>query len=371
MATIELRNISHSYHMKPGEPVPAGCDMDSRFVIQGLNLTWEEGSANALLGPSGCGKTTILNIISGLVRPTMGQILYDGRDVTNLPAEKRCIAQVFQFPVVYDTMSVCKNLAFPLKNAGTPRQDIKRKVHEIAEILDLKPVLQTTAGKVSQAEKQKVSLGRGIIRDDTVAILFDEPLTVIDPKEKYVLRRKIREVQKRLNITTIYVTHDQHEALTFADKVTVMKDGYVVQTGSPSQLHAEPESPFIGYFIGSPGMNLLGCTLIDDALDFDEFALPISTRMRAVLEPHGPGFQFGIRPEFILVSLEKAHDAGLPFTVSLVENLGSYQVLTLVANGIRIKSRAPERLSVSPGDRIWTRFPEDKIKVFKNDRRVY
>ena len=265
MATIELKNISHNYYMQRCDTLPAGSDTDTDtdFVIRDMNLVWEEGSANALLGPSGCGKTTILNIISGLLQPTVGQILYDGRDVTEQTPEKRHIAQVFQFPVVYDTISVYRNLAFPLKNAGIPRNEIKRKVEEVAEILDLTEVLNISAGKISQANKQKVSLGRGIIREDTVAILFDEPLTVIDPKEKYILRRKIREVQKRLNITTIYVTHDQHEALTFANQVTVIKDGRIIQTGSPQDLHAEPASPFIGYFIGSPGMNLLDCSYRD------------------------------------------------------------------------------------------------------------
>ena len=370
MANIELKNISHSYHMERCSELPLDCDLESEFVIKDLSLTWEEGSANALLGPSGCGKTTILNIISGLLRPTVGKVLYDGRDVTELSPEQRHIAQVFQFPVVYDTINVFKNLAFPLKNAGVPKREIKRKVNEVAEILDLKDVLYKSAGKISQADKQKVSLGRGIIRDDTVAILLDEPLTVIDPKEKHVLRRKIREVQKQLRITTTYVTHDQHEALTFADKVTVLKDGRVVQTGSPGQLHAEPESPFIGYFIGSPGMNLLDCSLKGDGLDFGEFSLPISTRMKSALVSRGPEFVFGIRPEFIVAS-NKAKEAWIPWKTTLVENVGNYQILTLASNGIQIKSRVPEHMSVSVRDRIWVQFPEDKLKIFQNEKRVY
>lgn len=370
MANIQLKNISHSYQMERCSELPLDCNLDSEFVIKDLSLTWEEGSANALLGPSGCGKTTILNIISGLLRPTVGQILYDGNDVTEFSPEKRHIAQVFQFPVVYDTINVYKNLAFPLKNAGVNKAEIKRKVNEVAEILDLKDVLYKSAGKISQAEKQKVSLGRGIIRDDTVAILFDEPLTVIDPKEKYVLRRKIREVQKKLRITTIYVTHDQHEALTFADKVTVLKDGRVVQTGSPGQLHAEPESPFVGYFIGSPGMNLLNCSLKQDGLDFGEFFLPVSEKVKSALGSRGPEFVFGIRPEFIEASNE-SKDSWVPWKTTLVENVGNYQILTLAANGLEIKSRAPEHMSVSVGDRIWVQFPEDKIKIFRNEKRVY
>jgi glycerol transport system ATP-binding protein len=370
MATIELKNISHNYYMRRCDTLPAGSDTDTDFVVRDMNLVWEEGSANALLGPSGCGKTTILNIISGLLQPTVGKILYDGRDVTEQTPEKRHIAQVFQFPVVYDTISVYRNLAFPLKNAGIPKNEIKRKVEEIAEILDLTEVLNISAGRISQANKQKVSLGRGIIREDTVAILFDEPLTVIDPKEKYILRRKIREVQKRLNITTIYVTHDQHEALTFANQVTVIKDGRIIQTGSPQDLHAEPASPFIGYFIGSPGMNLLDCSYHDDSLDFGEFTLPLSDKVKATLNGSGPRYQLGIRPEFILTSIEPKED-WIPWTAELVENVGSYKVITLSSDGIKIKSRAHEHMKINSGDRVWIDFPEKHYKIFCGERRVY
>jgi glycerol transport system ATP-binding protein len=370
MATIELRGISHSYQMERCGVLPEECRPDAQFVIRDLDLTWEKGSANALLGPSGCGKTTILNMISGLLKPTAGYILYDGRDVTEDPPEKRHIAQVFQFPVVYDTISVYRNLAFPLKNAKVSKADIKRKVQQVAEILDLTHVLDRSAGRISQAEKQKVSLGRGIIREDTVAILFDEPLTVIDPKEKYVLRRKIREVQKELAITTIYVTHDQHEALTFADRVTVMANGRVVQTGTPAELHAEPASPFIGYFIGSPGMNLLDCRLDESGLRCGDVAMPISSGLRATLAPHGREFQLGIRPEFVQVSLTEKPNFCL-WKVNLMENVGVHLILTLSSNGIKIKSRVPTQERVSAGARVWAGFPEAHVKIFKNDIRVY
>jgi glycerol transport system ATP-binding protein len=272
--------------------------------------------------------------------------------------------------VVYDTISVYRNLAFPLKNAGLPKKEIEHKVQRVAEILDLTEVLSDSAGRISQANKQKVSLGRGIIREDTVAILFDEPLTVIDPKEKYVLRRKIREVQKNLNITTIYVTHDQHEALTFADRVTVLKDGRIVQTGSPQDLHAEPASPFIGYFIGSPGMNLLDCRLNEGELDFGEFSLKLSADIRSRLNGAGSRLTFGIRPEFILTGSEP-QEGWIPWTTELVENVGSYKILTLRSNGIQIKGRAAEHLSIKSGSRVWTGFPEGKFKIFDGDKRVY
>ena len=372
MARIELKSISHSYVLGYREDLPRDQTLDESFVIKELDLAWNGGTANALLGPSGCGKTTILNIISGLLCPTMGEILFDGKEVSALSARERHIAQVFQFPVVYDTMSVFKNLAFPLRNAGIAQKETQGRVEEVAELLDLGHILGLSAGKITQAEKQKVSLGRGLVRKGTVAILLDEPLTVIDPKERYALRRKLREVQRGLKITMIYVTHDQHEALTFADSVTVMKDGEVIQTGTPEQLHADPASPFIGYFIGSPGMNLLDCTLNEEKarLDFGEFSLPIGAGIRSGLAGKGERFTLGIRPEFIEV--DKEENEGWPrWDVTLVEKTGSYNILTLQSNGIQIKTRAAEDMSPAKGDSIWTNFPESKIKVFRGDKRVF
>jgi glycerol transport system ATP-binding protein len=370
MATIELRNISHSYRMERCAVLPEACRDDESFVIRDLDLVWEKGSANALLGPSGCGKTTILNMISGLLKPTAGHILYDGRDVTEEPPEKRHIAQVFQFPVVYDTISVHRNLAFPLQNAGVGKADIQRKVHRVAEILDLTHVLDRPAGRISQAEKQKVSLGRGIIREDTVAILFDEPLTVIDPKEKYILRRKIREVQKDLAITTIYVTHDQHEALTFADRVTVMANGRVVQTGTPAELHAEPASPFIGYFIGSPGMNLIEGERDGERLRCGDVAVPLSAAQQAALAAGGGRVTLGIRPEFVRVFPTEA-PGRTPWTVRLVENVGVHLILTLASDGVVVKSRIAPAEAIAAGARVWVEFPEAHMKIFRNDIRVF
>lgn len=372
MATIELKNISHSYMLGYREDLSPDQTIDESFVIKELELVWKNGTANALLGPSGCGKTTILNIISGLLRPTIGQVLFDGKEVSSLSARERHIAQVFQFPVVYDTISVFRNLAFPLRNAGVSRQETEKRILEIAEILDLKDILGVSAGKITQAEKQKVSLGRGLVRKDTVAILFDEPLTVIDPKEKYVLRRKLREVQKLLKITMIYVTHDQHEALTFADSVTVMKDGEVIQTGTPEQLHAEPQNPFIGYFIGSPGMNLLDCRLNKEkaCLDFNEFSVSISGAVASRLAEKGERFTLGIRPEFVEVA-EQEKQGWTRWNVTLVEKTGSYNILTLQSDGIHIKARAAEETVPAIGDFIWTHFPEDKIKIFRGEERVF
>ncbi len=248
MATITLDGIGHAYG-------PARAEAD--FALKPIQHAWEQGKAYALLGPSGCGKTTLLNIISGLVIPSHGRLLFDGVDVTRLPTERRNIAQVFQFPVIYDTMTVAENIGFPLRNRGMDKARVAARVAEIAAMLDLTPNLRQRARGLTADAKQKISLGRGLARADVAAVLFDEPLTVIDPALKWELRSKLKAVHRALDLLMIYVTHDQTEALTFADHVVVMNEGRVLQTGTPAELFETPEHTFVGYFIGSPGMNLL------------------------------------------------------------------------------------------------------------------
>ena len=245
MARIKLDQLRHSYVADP--------QREEDWALKTLNIEFADGGAFALLGPSGCGKTTLLNLISGLLRPTKGRILFDGRDVTDESPEQRNIAQVFQFPVIYDTMTVYNNLAFPLRNRGVAEAEVDRRVHEIAGMLELEATLQKRAAGLTADGKQKISLGRGLVRSDVNVIMFDEPLTVIDPHLKWVLRSKLKELHQRIRRTMIYVTHDQTEALTFADQVVVMKDGEVVQIGSPVELFEKPKHTFVGHFIGSPG----------------------------------------------------------------------------------------------------------------------
>ncbi len=363
MARIQLENISHSYQ---SSSIP---EEEKEYAVSNLDILWEDGSSNALLGPSGCGKTTILNIISGLQPPSRGRILIDDQDVTALSPRKRRIAQVFQFPVVYDSMNVFDNLAFPLRNQGTPEQEVRRKVGEVAEVLGLQGYLDNPPAKLNAAEKQKISLGRGIIREDTAAVLLDEPLTVIDPKLKGSMRRQLREVQKDLKKTMIYVTHDQHEALTFADDVTIVKDGRLVQKGSPEELHSQPATPFIGYFIGSPGMNILDCSLMDNRLEFQNFSLAVSRELASRLESRAVSYQMGIRPEFVRASLTPQENS-VPFEVSVIENTGAYWVVTYVRESLRIKARVPESMRVQEGQEHHLSFPEEKINLFHNEQRV-
>ncbi len=217
-----------------------------------MHHDFDDGGAYALLGPSGCGKTTLLNIMSGLLQPSHGRILFGGKDVTELSTEARNIAQVFQFPVVYDTMTVYDNLAFPLRNRRVPEAEVDARVRTILKMIDLESWAKRKAQGLTADQKQKISLGRGLVRSDVNAILFDEPLTVIDPHMKWILRAQLKQLHRQFGFTMVYVTHDQTEALTFADKVVVMYDGQIVQIGTPAELFDRPKHTFVGYFIGSP-----------------------------------------------------------------------------------------------------------------------
>src|SRR5690606_18519329 len=206
--------------------------------------------------------------ISGLIVPSEGQVLFDDRDVTRLAPTERNIAQVFQFPVIYDTMTVYDNLAFPLRNRGVPAPAVDARVRAIADLLELGPMLSRRASGLSPDNKQKISMGRGLVREDVNVIMFDEPLTVIDPHLKWKLRSKLKELHQRVRLTMIYVTHDQTEALTFADRVVVMDEGEVVQIGTPVELFERPQHTFVGHFIGSPGMNVLPATVKEGGVWF-------------------------------------------------------------------------------------------------------
>jgi glycerol transport system ATP-binding protein len=322
MARIRLRDLRHSYRPEPRS--------DADWAIQRLDLEWREGSANALLGPSGCGKTSLLNIVSGLLRPTEGSVWFDDRDVTAAPPDARNIAQVFQFPVVYDTMSVYDNLAFPLRNRGVPAPEVDARVREIAAMLDLESTLHNRAAGLTADGKQKISLGRGLVRKDVNVIMFDEPLTVIDPHLKWRLRSKLKELHQRLGTTMIYVTHDQTEALTFADQVVVMNEGRVVQSGTPVELFERPRHTFVGHFIGSPGMNVLPATFDDGVARFAGHAVELATPPKA--PPAGARLEIGVRPEFV-----RFDRAGIPVRIVRVRDSGRFRVVDTQNDGATIK----------------------------------
>ena len=358
MAEIRLQQLAHSY-----SAAPSG---DDDYAIREMNHVWEQGGAYALLGPSGCGKSTLLNIISGLLTPSHGQVLFDGRVVNELTPERRNIAQVFQFPVVYDTMTVYDNLAFPLRNQGMAEAAIKAKVQEVAEVLDLQPLLSKKARNLSADEKQKVSMGRGLVRDDVSAILFDEPLTVIDPHLKWKLRRKLKQIHEQFNITMVYVTHDQLEASTFADKIAVMYGGQIVQFGTPRELFEKPSHTFVGYFIGSPGMNLIDVIPVHGGVAFGGVSVPLPPAMQARIAEGGwQTLKIGIRPEFVRV-WDEPFDEALRSELVHLEDLGTYKILTLALGGKTLKVRLPEDRPVPQGE-VCISFPEQWLMLYADD----
>ena len=350
MARITLQNLRHSYMPAPST--------EADWALKRLDVEWRDGGAYALLGPSGCGKTTLLNIISGLLKPSEGRVLFDDDDVTELPPDQRHIAQVFQFPVVYDTMTVYDNLAFPLRNRGVAADQVDQRVREIAEMIDLTPMLQRRAAGLTADGKQKISLGRGLVRSDVNVIMFDEPLTVIDPHLKWLLRSKLKELHQRIKITMIYVTHDQTEALTFADTVVVMNEGEVVQVGTPVELFERPQHTFVGHFIGSPGMNVLPCRVEQGSAMLDGVTIP--TRNAAGGTAHGGRLEVGVRPEFVSFASE-----GLPVTVERVSDAGRFQIVDTRHGEMSIKLLVADPTTI-PSDSAFLRFDPDFTQLYED-----
>ena len=345
MARIDL-DLAHAYKPNP--------QRDEDYALLPLKMSFRDGGAYALLGPSGCGKTTLLNIVSGLVKPSQGSVKFDGVDVTARTPQQRNIAQVFQFPVIYDTMTVAENLAFPLRNRGVAADKITQRVGQIAEMLEMSAQLNTRAAGLTADAKQKISLGRGLVREDVSAVLFDEPLTVIDPHLKWQLRRKLKQIHHELKLTLIYVTHDQVEALTFAEQVVVMTRGRAVQIGSASDLFERPQHTFVGHFIGSPGMNFLPA---------QADASGVSVAGRRVMAAHQQldgtaPITLGVRPEYVALAAADTPGA-VPAVVTQAQDIGTYWLVTAQVDGTEnaaglVRARLGTHGPVpQAGDAVW------------------
>ncbi len=353
MAKIELQGLGHAYNWINGKP---------DYALFPMDLTWEDGGTYALLGPSGCGKSTMLNIVSGLLAPSTGRVLVNGRDVTALDARDRNIAQVFQFPVVYPSKTVFENLAFPLRCARMGRADIDKRVQEVADLLNLDEVLHKPAVRLSPDLKQLISLGRGLVRDDVAVILMDEPLTVIDPQLKFSLRRKLRDISARHGHTLVYVTHDQNEAMTLAEQIVVMDNGRIVQVGTPQELFENPRHEHVGYFIGSPSMNFLDGTVENGVV-----------RVNGVAVGHvkKKGFEnlqrirVGVRPEFVRI-VGKRDENTFAARVSDVQDLGGSAVVSVALSGgekvkIKLHGGVP-----GVGSECLVRFDREMVRFYNN-----
>ena len=362
MARIDFQAVAHSYVAHPQGP--------QDYALKPLQFAFEDGGAYALLGPSGCGKTTLLNIISGLLRPSEGRVLFDRRDVTR-PGTGAAQHRP-GVPVPGDLRHHDRRRESGLPACATAawrRPQITARIAEVAAMLDLEPLMKRRASGLTADQKQKISLGRGLVREDVAAILFDEPLTVIDPHLKWLLRRKLKEVHTRFHHTLVYVTHDQNEALTFAEKVVVMYEGEVVQLGTPQELFERPNHRFVGYFIGSPGMNFLACRLEGEGVRIDGTDAVLGEHWhKAAKEFPNAKLELGIRPEFVGVT--GAPDGStLPAKVERVEDLGNYKLVTARLGSHAVKAKLAEGAEV-PSEGAHLSFRPARTLLYADGRLI-
>ena len=356
MAKIEFKNVGHSYDQNA--KIPA-------YALKPFSLSWEDGGRYALLGPSGCGKTTMLNIMSGLITPSEGTVFFNDQNITSVKTEQRNIAQVFQFPVIYNTMSVYDNLAFPLKCRKFSDSQIRTKVNEVADILNLSSVLNLGAKGLTADQKQLISLGRGLVREDVAAVLMDEPLTVIDPDLKFKLRRKLKEINSKYKTTLIYVTHDQNEAMTFAEKIIVMDSGQIVQSGAPQELFERPSTSFVAYFIGTPAMNIFRCSIDNNELVLGRCKLKIDKKLGKIKSEQ---LKVGIRSEFIELS-DKPQENSVLVKIKTNEDFGNYILLTCEFDDFEIKVKIKRDQSI-PSETPYLILPKSRLCLYENEKLI-
>ncbi|NOS96872.1 MAG: ABC transporter ATP-binding protein [Methylotenera sp.] len=312
MASVSIQNLS----IRIGD----------NDIIKNLNLDVVGGEFLVLLGPSGCGKSTLLHSIAGLNEVTDGRIEIEGQDVTWVDPSKRNIGMVFQSYALYPTMTVERNMSFGLRVKGMPANEIERKVQSVAEMLHLTPLLKRKPSQLSGGQRQRVAIGRALVREACV-FLFDEPLSNLDAKLRTELRRELKLLHKQLGTTMIYVTHDQVEAMTLANRIVVMRNGCIQQIGAPCEVYEKPENLFVGSFLGTPGMNFVDGNLVTDAnsVTFTAAQLSVNLSNYAFRQPpiDGQPITLGIRPEHIRISPQ----GNLQGIVALIEPMGSHQVV--------------------------------------------
>ena len=335
----------------PGSNTPA---------VDNLDLEIENGEFLVLVGPSGCGKSTTLRMLAGLEDVHSGRILIGDRDVTGQEPKERDIAMVFQNYALYPHMSVAENMGFALKLAGTNKTEIRARVEEVAKMLDLEPYLDRKPKALSGGQRQRVAMGRAIVRQPQV-FLMDEPLSNLDAKLRVQTRTQIAQLQRRLETTMVYVTHDQVEAMTMGDRVAVLEKGILQQCASPRELYNRPKNVFVAGFMGSPAMNLFTLPLVDGGVAFGDVIVPVSREtLNGTPETE---VVLGIRPEHLDVAAE-----GLPMEVDVVEELGSdayvYGRTTIGGVSQQIVSRGDWRNPPEKGDRVNLRVDPDKVHIF-------
>jgi multiple sugar transport system ATP-binding protein len=338
---------------------------DDAVAVNDLDLLIKDGEFLVLVGPSGCGKTTALRCLAGLEEITAGQIKIDERVVNRVPSKDRNIAMVFQSYALYPHMTVYDNLAFGLKLLKTPKQEIKRRVEEAAKILNLERFLDRKPRALSGGQRQRVALGRAIVREPA-AFLMDEPLSNLDAKLRVQTRAEILRIQQRLGTTTVYVTHDQVEAMTMGDRIAVMSDGVLQQVGPPPELYEHPVNKFVAAFIGSPAMNFATVHADQGKLKMGSHLLQLTGRREKIAnERHGKQLEIGFRPE----DLEVANGSGdgavrFPAKVDVVEYMGNQELLHAQVEGNEIVALVDSDRKVQVGDNVEFTIPSDKLHLF-------
>ncbi|RLE70764.1 MAG: sugar ABC transporter ATP-binding protein [Thermoprotei archaeon] len=334
-------------------------------AVDDLNLEIKDREFVALLGPSGCGKTTTLLMIAGIYKPTKGYIYFDERVVNDLPPKERNVGMVFQTYALYPHMSVYDNIAFPLKLKKVPKSEIDRKVKEVARFLRIEELLNRKPSQLSGGQQQRVALARALAKEPQL-FLMDEPLSNLDAKLRVTMRAELKKLQKELGITTIYVTHDQVEAMTMADRIAVLNEGRLQQYGNPHDLYNRPANLFVAGFIGSPPMNFLDGSVVEKEgemyLDFGAFTLKLPEGVASVLRSRGAPSEvvFGIRPEDVVIG-----EGGIEGEVYVVEPLGRDAIVHVnVGGGMRIRAMVPAGTPISMGGKIRISFNMERMHLF-------
>jgi sn-glycerol 3-phosphate transport system ATP-binding protein len=355
MANVTLRNVRKTY--------AGGFE-----AIKGIDFDVGDGQFCVLVGPSGCGKSTLLRMVAGLETITGGEIDIGGRVVNQIEPADRDIAMVFQNYALYPHMTVYNNMAYGLRNRGMAEAEIKTRVEEAARILELGAMLDRKPRQLSGGQRQRVAMGRAIVRQPKV-FLFDEPLSNLDAKLRIAMRVEIRKLQRRLSTTSIYVTHDQLEAMTMSDRIAVMRDGVVQQYGTPEVIYNRPANLFVASFIGSPPMNFLEVRLVRRGtlhleLEGRELRLPQRLQNGLAAVPDGQALTLGIRPQDVHLAAPGG-DGGVPVRVELVELLGSEKLVALVtAGGARLNAQIRAELEVEPGAQLFVRLDPERTHLF-------
>ncbi|RLM84237.1 sn-glycerol-3-phosphate ABC transporter ATP-binding protein UgpC [Halobellus sp. Atlit-38R] len=332
-------------------------------AVNDLDLDIQDGEFLVLVGPSGCGKSTTLRCIAGLEQTTSGQILLDDRDITHRKPKERDMAMVFQNYALYPHMSVRKNIGYGLKiTTDLSKGEINERVEETAELLEIGELLEKEPGDLSGGQQQRVALGRAIIREPEV-FLMDEPLSNLDAKLRTTMRTEIQQLQQDMGITTIYVTHDQTEAMTMGDRIAILDGGELQQIGEPLECYHRPKNRFVAGFIGSPSMNFLSVKHDDETLEHDEFSYQISATTSDELETASQDLTLGIRPEHIQIADADAENA-IQTTIEVVEPMGEVTYAYFEIGDQTYTASIDGEIRISAGEDVHVVFPEEKIHIF-------